>query len=163
MHSHPAPPLQGQVAQMSAVWSLFDERATGDAAKRNTTADVMMEMKCYLEELLIQLGEGPRNWWQAEATVFPYLLKVMEGRLCIVATSVPSETLLKNRAETKEKPHQPIQAEGFDFSECQPALRTNCLAAQFYFCFCSVNLFTVFCFCVKLKLTVDGCSTYFLH
>lgn len=134
MHSHPAPPLQGQVKeepQTSAVWSLFDERAAGDAAKRNTTADVMMEMKCYLEEPLIQQGEGPQSWWEAKATVFPYLLKVMEGRLCIVATSVPLEGLLKNWADTKEKPHQPIQAEAAGFSECRPALRTNCLAAEF--------------------------------
>ncbi|CAB1317323.1 unnamed protein product [Coregonus sp. 'balchen'] len=44
--SQPAPPLQGQVEeeqQTSAVWRLFDDRATGDASRRNPTADAIME------------------------------------------------------------------------------------------------------------------------
>ncbi|CAB1331228.1 unnamed protein product [Coregonus sp. 'balchen'] len=45
--SQPAPPLQGQVEeeqQTSAVWRLFDDRATGDASRRNPTADAIMEV-----------------------------------------------------------------------------------------------------------------------
>ncbi|CAB1329114.1 unnamed protein product [Coregonus sp. 'balchen'] len=48
--SQPAPPLQGQVEeeqQTSAVWRLFDDRATGDASRRNPTADAIMEVTSF--------------------------------------------------------------------------------------------------------------------
>lgn len=100
--SQPAPPLQGQVEeeqQTSTVWRLFDDRATGDASRRNPTADAIMEVRSYLEEPLIQRAEDPLSWWQAKASVFPLLVKVMEGRLCIVATSVPSERIFSKTGQ----------------------------------------------------------------
>ncbi|KAK2910398.1 hypothetical protein Q8A73_008113 [Channa argus] len=102
--SQPAPPLEGQVdeePQTSVVWRLFDERATGEATRRNPTADAIMEVRSYLEEPIIQRSEDSMRWWQAKASVFPHLVKVMEGRLRIVATSVPSERIFsKNRTDT---------------------------------------------------------------
>lgn len=100
--SQPAPPLEGQVFEephTSVVWRLFDERATGDATRRNPTADAIMEVRSYLEEPIIQRAEDPLSWWQAKASVFPRLVKVMEGRLCIVATSVPSERIFSKTGQ----------------------------------------------------------------
>lgn len=103
MHpQQPAPPLEGQVdeePQTSVVWRLFDERVTGDAARRNPTADAVVEVRSYLEEPIIQRPEDPLSWWQAKALVFPRLVKVMEGRLCIVATSVPSERIFSKTGQ----------------------------------------------------------------
>ncbi|CAM4510891.1 unnamed protein product [Leuciscus chuanchicus] len=76
--SQPAPPLEGQVyeePQTSVVWRLFDERATGDATRRNPTADAILEVRSYLEEPIIQRAEDPLSWWQAKASVFPRLVK----------------------------------------------------------------------------------------
>ncbi|CAB1338585.1 unnamed protein product [Coregonus sp. 'balchen'] len=56
--SQPAPPLQGQVEeeqQTSAVWRLFDDRATGDASRRNPTADAIMEFHPFFPPDLQQL------------------------------------------------------------------------------------------------------------
>ncbi|XP_039605910.1 uncharacterized protein LOC120526849 [Polypterus senegalus] len=103
-----APPSEGQEEeigagacsqepQASAVWRLFDERATGDTARRNPTADAMLELRSYLEEPLIQKAEDPLSWWEAKAAVYPCLVKVMVGRLCIVATSVPSESVFSKQ------------------------------------------------------------------
>ena len=36
--------------QTSAVWMLFDERATGDAARRNPSADGILEVRSYWED-----------------------------------------------------------------------------------------------------------------
>lgn len=83
--SQPAPPLEGQVdeePQTSVVWRLFDERVTGDAARRNPTADAVVEVRSYVEEPIIQRPEDPLSWWQAKS----------------------------------------IQAEAYDFFECQPSL-----------------------------------------
>lgn len=100
--SHPAPPLEGQVEeepQTSAVWRLFDETATGDATKRNTTADVIMEMRSWVllhptwrrpaelvaaqDHSLSTPGEGDRG------------MTVHSGNICS-----SGESLLKKRADT---------------------------------------------------------------
>ncbi|CAB1311835.1 unnamed protein product [Coregonus sp. 'balchen'] len=59
----------------------------------------VLEVRSYLEEPLIQRAEDPLSWWQAKASVFPLLVKVMEGRLCIVATSVPSERIFSKTGQ----------------------------------------------------------------
>lgn len=64
-----APPSEGQEEevgaragsqdpQTSAVWRLFDEKATGDTTRRNHTADAVLEVRSYLEEPLIQSGKA---------------------------------------------------------------------------------------------------------
>lgn len=90
---------RSQEPQASAVWRLFDERATGDTARRNPTADAVMEVRSYLEEPHIQRAEDPLIWWEGKALVYPRLVKVMVGRLCIVATSVPSERVFSKTGQ----------------------------------------------------------------
>ena len=85
--------------QTSAVWRLFDERATGDTARRNPSADAMLEVRSYLEEPLIQRAADPLGWWETKASVYPRLVNVMARRLCIVATSVPSERVFSKTGQ----------------------------------------------------------------
>ncbi|CAK6980944.1 E3 SUMO-protein ligase ZBED1-like, partial [Scomber scombrus] len=61
--------------QASAVWRLFDERATGDTGMRNSTADAVLEVRSYLQEPLIQRAEDPLKWWEAKASCYPRLVK----------------------------------------------------------------------------------------
>lgn len=108
--SQPAPPPGGQEGeegagalevepQTSAVWRLFDERATGDTARRNPSADAILEVRSYLEEPLIQRAADPLSWWETKASVYPRLVNVMARRLCIVATSVPSERIFSKTGQ----------------------------------------------------------------
>ncbi|KAI4818229.1 hypothetical protein KUCAC02_011581 [Chaenocephalus aceratus] len=85
--------------QMSAVWRLFDARATEDIARRNPSADAMLEVRSYLEEPLIPRTADPVSWWESKASVYPRLVKVMARRLCIVATSVPSERIFSKTGQ----------------------------------------------------------------
>ncbi|KAK7162496.1 hypothetical protein R3I93_006724 [Phoxinus phoxinus] len=87
------------VPQTSAVWMLFDEKATGNAARRNPSADAIMEVRSYLEEPLLQRSADPLSWWKNKASIYPRLTKVMTGRLCIVATSVPSERVFSKTGQ----------------------------------------------------------------
>ncbi|KAM4018541.1 deformed epidermal autoregulatory factor 1 homolog isoform 2-T2 [Anomaloglossus baeobatrachus] len=61
--------------QESSVWRLFDERATGDTARRNPTAAAIIEVRGYVEEPLIQRSEDPLTWWQSKASIYPRLNK----------------------------------------------------------------------------------------
>ncbi|XP_077155210.1 E3 SUMO-protein ligase ZBED1-like [Ranitomeya variabilis] len=109
LNSQPPPPggpeevgaraPQVEPPQMSAVWRVFDERATEDAARRNPSADAMLEVRSYLEEPLIQRAADPLTWWESKASIYPRLVKVMTRRLCIVATSVPSERIFSKAGQ----------------------------------------------------------------
>lgn len=58
--------------QTSAVWRLFDARATEDTARRVPSVDAMLEVRSYLEEPLLPRSEDPLSWWQSK--VSKYLL-----------------------------------------------------------------------------------------
>lgn len=83
----------------SAVWQLFDARATENTARRVPSVDAMLEVRSYLEEPLIPRTEDPLSWWHSKSSVYPRLVKVMERRLCIVATSVPSEIIFSKTGQ----------------------------------------------------------------
>lgn len=87
--------------QESAVWRFFEERVTGDSTRRNPSADSMMEVRSYLEEPLFQRSADPLNWWESKASVYPRLTHVMTRRLCIVATSVPSERIFSKTGQIR--------------------------------------------------------------
>ncbi|CAB4060257.1 unnamed protein product [Lepeophtheirus salmonis] len=99
--SHPSPMSEGQEGteekqerrQESDVWRLFEERLTGDSTRRNPLSDSIMEVRSYLEEPLFQRSADPLNWWESRASVYPRLTYLMKWRLCIVATSIPSERI----------------------------------------------------------------------
>ncbi|XP_040582127.1 zinc finger BED domain-containing protein 4-like [Lepeophtheirus salmonis] len=99
--SHPSPMSEGQEGteekqerrQESDVWRLFEERLTGDSTRRNPLSDSIMEVRSYLEEPLFQRSADPLNWWESRASVYPRLTYLMKLRLCIVATSIPSERI----------------------------------------------------------------------
>ncbi|KAK1893683.1 Zinc finger BED domain containing protein 1 [Dissostichus eleginoides] len=84
---------------MSAVWRLVDARATEDIARRNPSADAMLEVRSYLEEPLIPRTADPLSWWESKPSVYPRLVKVMARQLCIVATSVPSERIFSKTGQ----------------------------------------------------------------
>lgn len=63
--------------QASAVWRFFEERASGDTAARNPTADAILEVRSYLEEPLFQRSADPLSWWETKALIYPQLTHVM--------------------------------------------------------------------------------------
>lgn len=79
------------VEPQASVWTLFDEKAAASTSIRNDFSDAMLEVRSYLEQLHIQRGGDPLNWWKAKSAIYPRLTKIMERKLCIVGTSVPSE------------------------------------------------------------------------
>ncbi|KAL6470514.1 hypothetical protein MHYP_G00216330 [Metynnis hypsauchen] len=85
--------------QASAVRRFFEERASRDTANRNPTADAILEVRSYLEEPLFQRSADPLSWWETRALIYPHLSHVMARRLCIVATSVPSETIFSKTGQ----------------------------------------------------------------
>ena len=82
-------------------WEDFDERV---ASLRPTTTptvstNAMMEMRAYLAEPLLPRTSDPLAWWMKCSPVYKGLCEVMKTRLCIVATSVPSERVFSKTGQ----------------------------------------------------------------
>jgi len=92
----PAPPSS---EQPSSVWEDFDERVADAVSISNPTSTAMAAMRGYLAETLIPRQENPLAWWKARQGVYEGLTAVMKRRLCIVATSVPSERVFSKTGQ----------------------------------------------------------------
>lgn len=87
-------------------WEDFDERVaktrastSSDSATSSTSTAAMMEMRAYLAEPLLPRTSDPLAWWRMCSPVFKSLCEVMKTRLCIVATSVPSERIFSKTGQ----------------------------------------------------------------
>lgn len=71
-------------------WEDFDERVASlrPSATSSETSDAMM---ANLAEPLLPRTSDPLAWWRRCSPVYTSLSEVTKTRLCIVATSVPSE------------------------------------------------------------------------
>ncbi|XP_051914613.1 zinc finger BED domain-containing protein 4-like [Hippocampus zosterae] len=90
---------QQEEPQACAVWRFFEERVTGSTTRRNPSSDAILEVRSYLEEPLFQRSADPLSWWEAKDSLYPRLTHVMTRRLCVVATSVPSERIFSKTGQ----------------------------------------------------------------
>lgn len=85
-------------SQDSAIWQEFDQQFSGlVTSSRNPVADSVLEVIAFVEEPLI--SSNSLTWWQSRGVVYPRLSEIMKRRLCIVATSVPSETIFSKMGQ----------------------------------------------------------------
>ena len=57
------------------------------------------EINKYKEVPQIKVEDNPLKWWQENAIYFPYLSQLVKERLCIPATSVPSERIFSTAGD----------------------------------------------------------------
>lgn len=82
------------------VWADFEERVKGLRPRsQNPQTEAMLEMKGFLAEPLVPLMADPLDWWRMRAPVYKNLSTIMKRRLCIVATSVPSERVFSKTGQ----------------------------------------------------------------
>jgi len=88
-----------QETQESLVWGDFDEQVAGLVTNTSSSAEAVLEVRSYSEEPFQPRSSNPLLWWQNRALIYPRLTQVMLGRLCIVATSVPSERVFSKMGQ----------------------------------------------------------------
>nr|XP_055059808.1 E3 SUMO-protein ligase ZBED1-like [Misgurnus anguillicaudatus] len=82
------------------VWADFEERVTSLRPNlQNPHAESLLEVKGFLSEQLIPRTADPLEWWKVRSLVYKNLCTVMKTRLCIVATSVPSERVFSKTGQ----------------------------------------------------------------
>lgn len=85
-------------------------------------------MDKYLEERILTRNSDPLTWWEERKFAFPNLYKVMKSRLCVPATSVPSERMFSKTGQICNERR----------SRCQS--RKNCIYKFKFTCFKIWNL-----------------------
>ncbi|KAJ4926347.1 hypothetical protein JOQ06_008525 [Pogonophryne albipinna] len=81
-------------------WADFEERVTTlRPGVQNPSTGAMLEIKGFLAEPLIPRKADPLEWWRVRALVYQNICTVMKTRLCIVATSVPSERVFSKTGQ----------------------------------------------------------------
>lgn len=75
----------------SVLWEDFDAKVENLMQNKIPRAAGIIELDRYLQEPLIRRHENPLQWWKHKKHTYPRLFEVMKKRLCVVATSVPSE------------------------------------------------------------------------
>jgi len=112
-HNHPSHSEEEEGQDPAAAastgamfWEDFDERVantrastSSDRTTPSTSTAAMMEMRAYLAEPLLPRTSDPLAWWEMCSPVFKTLCEVMRTRLCIVATSVPSERIFSKTGQ----------------------------------------------------------------
>lgn len=112
-HSHPSHSEEEEGQDPAAAasagamfWEDFDERVANTrastssaSATSSTSTAAMMEMRAYLAEPLLPRTSDPLAWWRMCSPVFKTLCEVIKTRLCIMATSVPSERIFSKTGQ----------------------------------------------------------------
>ncbi|XP_047518057.1 E3 SUMO-protein ligase ZBED1-like [Pieris napi] len=81
------------------IWSDFDREVDEIIKNTNPTAGGIIEVDKYLEEPLLPRNKDPFIWWQQKKTAYPRLYEIVKKRLCICATSVPSERVFSKSGQ----------------------------------------------------------------
>lgn len=85
--------------QDSLVWSDFDEQVSGLVSQGSASAEAILEFRSYTQEALLPRSSNPLTWWKSRSAIYPRLTHLMKHRLCVTATSVPSERVSSKMGE----------------------------------------------------------------
>jgi len=74
-----------------SIWNEFDTEVNDIIQSRDLTAVIINEVDKYLQEPLIPRTADPLKWWNENKNIYSTLFIIMKRRLCVQASSVPSE------------------------------------------------------------------------
>lgn len=84
----------------SSIWDAFDNRTAALVQSDRPSAAAIIEVKRYLQEPLLQRSGDPLLWWKVRQNVYPRLFELVKKKLCVIATSVPSERVFSKAGQT---------------------------------------------------------------
>lgn len=90
---------KNQNKKSSSIWSFLDEKVNSVANEHSPVASAIIEIDRYLREPYLNRCNDALQWWMTKRDVFPALFQVVKKRLCIPATSVPSERIFSKAGQ----------------------------------------------------------------
>ncbi|CAG9840430.1 unnamed protein product [Diabrotica balteata] len=99
-------------SKVLSIWDDFDRKVQNFLASRaNPVAASIREVEKYITEPLLRRTEDPLQWWEERKVLYPRLYKLMRRRLCVVATSVPSERIFSKAGELISEKRSRLKSE----------------------------------------------------
>ncbi|XP_030284370.1 zinc finger BED domain-containing protein 1-like [Sparus aurata] len=89
----------GQPREESMVWGDFDVQVSGLVSHISANTEATLEVRSFLQEALIPRSSNPLTWWKSRCVIYPRLTHLMMEKLCVVATSVPSERVFSKMGQ----------------------------------------------------------------
>lgn len=83
----------------SSIWDSFDQKISEVLSNTNPIAGGIVEVDKYLEEPILPRHMDPLKWWLKKKDVYPRLYEIVLRRLCVSATSVPSERVFSKAGQ----------------------------------------------------------------
>lgn len=83
----------------SLLWKIYEEKVEQFKSTQSSTAAAIIELDRYMQESLLNRYEDPLKWWYERKTVYPLLYTFVTKRLCVTATSVPSERIFSEAGQ----------------------------------------------------------------
>lgn len=84
----------------SQLWSKFDKKTETLRADDTTPRTAaIVEIDKYLQEPLLLRTDNPISWWNQRKQFYPRLYQLAMARLCVMATSVPSERIFSKAGQ----------------------------------------------------------------
>lgn len=84
-------PTTSIVQSSTSIWKQFDEQVSSVLGQNNPSVACIVELDKYLSENLLNRQQDPLKWWSERKLLYPRLYEMVKRRLCVPATSVPSE------------------------------------------------------------------------
>ncbi|CAH1104096.1 unnamed protein product [Psylliodes chrysocephalus] len=86
--------------EKTSIWNEFDEKVNKLVQKNNPRAAAIIEINKYVDEPIHPRKSDPLEWWVQRSHTYPRLFELTKKKLCIVATSVPSERIFSKAGLT---------------------------------------------------------------
>uniref|UniRef100_A0A182N6P6 BED-type domain-containing protein n=1 Tax=Anopheles dirus TaxID=7168 RepID=A0A182N6P6_9DIPT len=94
-----------------SIWEDFDTKRKQKASVSLIKRSNNLELDNYLAEPFLKRTEDPLLWWHINKMVYPTLFKIMLGKLCIPASSVPCERVFSKAAEIESEKRNRLKSE----------------------------------------------------
>lgn len=95
----------GKDDALQSLWQDFDMEVQQHLKPNNPRASAILEVDKYLDEPILPrkdnsgISQDPFIWWHHRKHIYPRLYQIMKTRLCIMATSVPSERVFSKAGQ----------------------------------------------------------------
>ncbi|CAI6355807.1 unnamed protein product [Macrosiphum euphorbiae] len=93
------PAVLNNIGKENSIWQEFDAGVENVVQSLNPTATIIVEVDKYPQEPPIPRTQDPLKWWNNNRQIYPTLFIMMKKRLCIQATSVPSERVFSKSGQ----------------------------------------------------------------
>lgn len=80
-------------------WSKFEGQTKDLVQESNPRAAAIIEVTKFLQEPLLERNGNPLQWWSQRKIYYPRLYQLAMARLCVMATSMPSERIFSKAGQ----------------------------------------------------------------